>query len=57
MSLTWRILESRTFVPASWVCKKLTAVTQSSTEFEIISLEAGLRMDGLLALDSLGYSD
>ena len=33
------------------MCKKQTSVSQSSTESEIISLDAGLRMDGVLALD------
>ena len=42
---------SRTFVPISWMCTKQTSVSHSSTEPEIISLGAGLRMDGLLALD------
>ena len=42
---------SRTFVPISWMCKKQTSVSHSSTEAEIISLDAGLRMDGLPALD------
>ena len=42
---------SRTFVPISWMCKKQTPVYHSSTESEIISLDAGLRMDGLPALD------
>ena len=45
------IFGSRTFVPISWMCKKQTSVSHSSTESEIISLDAGLRMDGLLALD------
>ena len=40
-----------TFVPTSWMCKKQTAVSHSSTESEIISLDAGLRLDGLLALE------
>ena len=44
-------LGSRTFVPISWMCKKQTSVSHSSTESEIISLDAGLSMDGLLALD------
>ena len=35
----------------SWICKKQTSVSHSSTESEIISLDAGLRMDGLPALD------
>ena len=39
------------FVPISWICKKQTSVSHSSTESEIISLDAGLRMDGIPALD------
>ena len=42
---------SHTFVPISWMCKKQTSVSHSSTESEIISLDAGLRMDGKPALD------
>ena len=42
---------SRTFVPVNWMCKKQSSVSHSSTEPEIISLDAGLRMDGLPALD------
>ena len=42
---------SHTFVPISWMCKKQTSVSHSSTESEIISLDAGLRMDGTPALD------
>ena len=38
-------------VPMSWMCKKQTAVSHSSTESEIISLDTGLRLDGLLALE------
>ena len=45
------IFGSHTFVPISWMCKKQTSVSYSSTESEIISLDAGFRMDGLLALD------
>ena len=33
------------------MCKKQTSVSRSCTESQIISLAAGLRMDGLLALD------
>ena len=33
------------------MCKKQTSVSHSSTESEIVSLDAGLRMDGQLALD------
>ena len=42
---------SHTFVPISWMCKKQTSVSHSSTEPEIISLDAGLRLDGIPALD------
>ena len=42
---------SRTFVPTSWMCKKRTSVSHGSTEVEVISLDAGLRMDGIPALD------
>ena len=34
------------------MCKKQTSVSHSSTESEIISLDAGLRLDGKPALDS-----
>ena len=33
------------------MCKKQTSVSHSSTEAEVISLDAGLRMDGIPALD------
>ena len=33
------------------MCKKQTSVSHSSTEAELISLDAGLRMDGIPALD------
>ena len=33
------------------MCKKQTAVSHSSTESEIISLDTGLRLDGLPALE------
>ena len=42
---------SHTFVPISWMCKKQNAVSHSSTESEIISLDTGLKLDGLLALE------
>ena len=45
------IFGSQTFVPISWMCKKQTAVSHSSTESEIISLDTGLRLDGLPALE------
>ena len=51
------VFGSHTFVPISWMCKKQTSVSHSSPESdiisldEIISLDAGLRMDGIPALD------
>ena len=45
------IFGSHTFVPISWMCKKQTSVSHSSTESGVISLDAGLRMDGIPALD------
>ena len=40
------IVGSHTFVPISWMCKKQTAVSHSSTESEIIFLDARLRLYG-----------
>ena len=34
-----------------WMDKKQTSVSHNSTKAEIISLDAGLRMDGIPALD------
>ena len=45
------VFGSYTFVPTSWMSKKQTAFSHSSTESEIISLDAGLRLDGLPALE------
>ena len=36
------------------MCKKQSSVSHSSTESEIVSLDAGLRLDGLLAFDLWG---
>ena len=47
------IFGSHTFVPRSWMCKKQTAVSHSSTESEIISLDTGLRLNDLPALQLL----
>ena len=44
------IFGSHTFVPISWMCKRQTLVSHISTESEIISLDAGLRLDGKPAL-------
>ena len=45
------IYGSWTIVTISWMCKKQISVSHSSTESEVIALDAGLRMDGLPALD------
>ena len=49
----WRsiVFASHTFVPISWMCKKRISGSHSSTESEIIYLDAGLRLDGIPALD------
>ena len=39
------VFGSHTFVPISWMCEKQTSVSHSSIESEIISLDAGLRLD------------
>ena len=43
-------LEVKTFVPVSWMYKHQTAVLHSSTQSEIISLDAGLRMEWVTLL-------
>ena len=48
---TLSVFGSHTFVPMSSMCKKQTSVSHSSTESEIISLDTGLRSDGLPALE------
>ena len=45
------VFGSHTFVPTSWMCKKQTSVSHSSTASEIISLDTGLRLDGLPVLE------
>ena len=42
---------SRTCVPHQLDVQETNSVSHSSTESEIISLDAGFRMDGLFALD------
>ena len=44
------IFGSRTSVPMSWMREKQTSVSHSSEESDVISLDAGLRMDGIPAL-------
>ena len=45
------IFGSHTFVPKSWMCQKQSSFSHSSKESEIISLDAGLRFDGIPTLD------
>ena len=45
------LLKRRTFVLASWMCEKNSSVSHSSAESEIISMDAGLRLDGVPSLD------
>ena len=35
----------------TWNCKKQTAVSHSSTEAKTVSLDAGLRLEGISALN------
>ena len=44
------LLGRDTCVPISWMCKKQGCQSHSSTEAEVISLDTGLRMEGLSAL-------
>ena len=48
---TLSVFGSHTFVPISWMCEKTNFSSHNSAESEIISLDAGLRLDGLLALE------
>ena len=43
-------------VSRSWTCKKQIAVSHSSIEAEVISLDAGVRMDVDLCIESMGHS-
>ena len=40
----------RTFVPITWLCKKQTSVSHSSSEAEVVALDAATRMEGIPAL-------
>ena len=44
------LVGSHTFVPITWICKKQGAVSHSSSEAELISLDAGVRLEGIPAL-------
>ena len=47
------LIGPRTFVPLSWICKKQTAVSHSSTEAEVISLDTNVRLEVLPCLNLL----
>ena len=53
MNIRWTLVHfgSHTLFPIRCMCKKQTSVLHSSTESEIISLDAGFRKDGIPALD------
>ena len=40
----------RTFVVVCWFCKKQTAISHSSTEAEVVAMDAGVRIEGLPAV-------
>jgi hypothetical protein len=40
----------RTFVPLTWLCKKQSAVSHSSSEAEVIALDAAIRMEAIPAI-------
>ena len=44
------LMGPNTYVPISWFCKKQGSISNSSTESELISLDAALRMEGIPAL-------
>ena len=44
------LIGPRTRIPIAWSCKKHGPVSHSSTEAEVVSLDAGTRMDGIPSL-------
>ena len=44
------LMGSKTFVPLTWICKKQTSVSHSSSEAEVVALDAGVRLEGIPAL-------
>ena len=44
------IIGPNTFVPITWFCKKQGAVSHSSSEAELIALDAALRIEGISSL-------
>ena len=50
------IFGSHTFVPISWMCKKQTSVSHSSTESEMISLDTGLETGWVTCSGTMGFN-
>ena len=48
------IVGPKTFVALNWICKKQGAVSHSSTEAELIALDAAVRLDGYALLSLCG---
>ena len=44
------LVGAKTFVPLTWICKKQGAASHSSSEAEVVSLEAGAGIEGILTL-------
>ena len=44
------LILANTFVPIAWLCKKQGAISPSSSEAEVIALDATLRMEGIPCL-------
>ena len=44
------LMGRNTYVPISWLCKKQASISNSSTESELISLDAALRLEGIPVL-------
>jgi len=48
------VVGPRTFCPITWLCKKQGAVSHSSTEAEVIAMDAALRLEGIPAIQLWG---
>ena len=49
------LMGPNSFLPITWMCKKQGAVSHSSTEAEIVALDAAIRMEGIPCLDLLTH--
>ena len=48
------VFGSRTFVPTGSIRKTQTSISHSSTEYRVVTLDAGLRIDGILLFFTSG---